>query len=166
MADASSTNATTEEGVVIERIFDAPRELVWKAWTEPEGFKRWYGPQGFTVPVCEIDLQVGGRKFFGMQSPQGQSMWYVGEFKEIDQPGRLIFSESLADEQGNVVPMSHYGMPGDAPFETLVTVTLEEVDGRTKMTMRQEGLPAGAASEGATMGWNQAFDKLAEVLAS
>ena len=75
-------------GLVIERVFDAPRELVWKAWTEAERFARWYGPKGFTLPVCEMDLRVGGRVLLCMRSPDGKDLWYTGAFKEIVPPER------------------------------------------------------------------------------
>ncbi|KAF5075772.1 Activator of Hsp90 ATPase -like protein [anaerobic digester metagenome] len=68
--------------LLVERVFDAPRELVWKAWTEPGYLKRWWGPKGFTAPAIEIDLRVGGRYLYGMRSPEGQDFWSTGEFRE------------------------------------------------------------------------------------
>jgi uncharacterized protein YndB with AHSA1/START domain len=69
--------------LIITRIFDAPRELVWKAWTEPEQLMRWWGPKSFTSPVCKIDLRVGGVYLYCMRSPEGQDYWNTGVYKEI-----------------------------------------------------------------------------------
>ena len=161
-ASDSARVGTEEQGLVIERVFDAPRELVWRAWTEPEHFMRWYGPNGFTVPTCEIDFRVGGRRLIGMRSPDGQDYWTTGVYLEIAPLERFVATESMADEHGNVV-----GMGGDAPLETTVTVTLEDLGGgRTKVTLRQVGWTDDSMAAGASAGWNQAFDKLAEVLAT
>ena len=161
-ASDSARVDTEEQGLVIERVFDAPQELVWKAWTEPEHFMRWYGPNGFSVPTCEIDFRVGGRRLIGMRSPDGQEYWTTGVYLEIVPLERFVATESMADEHGNVV-----GMGGDVPLETTVTVTLEDLgDGKTKLTLRQAGWPDDGMAAGASAGWNQAFDKLAEVLAT
>src|SRR3989304_4928636 len=91
MAAGDSTPVgTADEGVVIERVFDAPRELVWRAWTEPEHFMRWYGPAGMTSHACEIALQVGGRRLIGMQSPDGQEEFTTGGYRESGRPGRFL----------------------------------------------------------------------------
>ena len=165
-ASDSTSVGTKEEGLVIERVFDAPRELVWRAWTEPEHFMRWYGPQCFTLPACEIDFRVGGRHLWGMRSPDGHEMWSTGVYREIVPLERFVVTESPADEHGNVVAAS-YGGAGDVPLETVITVTLEELEGgRTKMTLRHSGWPDADMAAGAGGGWDQAFDKLAEALAA
>jgi uncharacterized protein YndB with AHSA1/START domain len=167
MADASNAPTTsTKQELVIERVFDAPRELVWRAWTEPDLFMRWWGPKGFTTPHCEIDLRVGGRLLNCMRSPEGQDYWSTGVYREIVPLERIVCTDSFADEKGNVVPATHYGMTADIPLEMLVTVTFEDLDGKTRMTLRHEGLPAGEMREGAGTGWSESFDKLAEVLAN
>jgi len=153
-----------EHELVISRTFDAPRELVWRAWTEPERIMRWWGPKGFTAPVCTIDLRVGGRYLYCMRSPEGQDFWSTGEYREIVAPKRLVCSDSFADEQGNVVPATHYGMGPDFPLELQVTVTLEEDQGTTLMTLRHVGLPAGEMSDMCRTGWNESFEKLADSL--
>ncbi|MBI4312394.1 MAG: SRPBCC domain-containing protein [Chloroflexi bacterium] len=152
--------------LVITRTFDAPRELVWKAWTEPERLMRWWGPKGFTAPACKIDLRVGGKYVNCMRSPDGKDYWSTGVYREIVPMERIVCTDSFADEKGNVVPGSHYGMGEDFPLEMVVTMTLEEVGGKTRMTLRHGGMPAGEHSEGAGAGWNESFDKLAEVLAT
>ena len=166
---AETTNAptsSTQQEFVLTRVFDAPRELVWRAWTEPDLFMRWWGPKGFTTPHCEIDLRVGGRLLNCMRSPEGQDYWSTGVYREIVPLERIVCTDSFADEKGNVVPATHYGMTADVPLEMLVTVTFEDLDGKTRMTLRHEGLPAGEMREGAGTGWSESFDKLAEVLAN
>jgi len=123
---------------------------------------RWWGPKGFTSPACEIDLRVGGKYLWCMSSPGGYDFRNTGVYREIVPFERIVCTQSLADEKGNVVAPSHYGMSGDLPLETIVTVTFEEIDGKTRLILRQEG--AGDMLEGAEMGWNQAFDKLAASL--
>lgn len=152
------------QDLVITRTFDAPRELVWKAWTEPERLGRWWGPQGFTSPACTIDLRVGGTYLYCMRSPEGKDYWSTGVYREIVAPSLLVCSDSFADEEGNVVPASHYGMDPGFPLELRITVTLEEHGGRTKMILKHAGFPPGEMRELCEAGWNQSFDKLAESL--
>jgi uncharacterized protein YndB with AHSA1/START domain len=148
--------------LIITRVFDAPRELVWKAWTEPERMMRWWGPKDFTSPLCKLDLRVGGKYLCCMRSPDGKDYWSTGVYREIVPLERIVYTDSFADENGNVVPGTHYGMSSDMPLEMLVTVTFEEQGGKTKMTLRHVGLPAGTMSDLAGQGWNLSFDKLAE----
>lgn len=164
---ASESPASNEHAVEIERILAAPRALVWRAWTDPQHFARWYGPEGFSVPACEIDLRVGGRRFIGMRSPDGFEMWLVGVFQEIVPLERFVVTEAMADAEGAVVPPSHYGMPDDVPSETLVTVSLEDLgQGRTRLSLRQAGWPQPEMAAGAGGGWAQALDKLEAELAN
>jgi uncharacterized protein YndB with AHSA1/START domain len=155
---------TASQDLVVTRIFDAPRELVWKAWTDPERMKLWWGPKDYTSPAWKIDLRVGGRYHACMRSPEGQEIWITGVYREIDPPSRLVYTDSFADDKGNVVAASQYGLGDDFPLEMLVTIVLEEHQGKTRMTLRHAGLPAGIMSEMTGSGWNELFDKLAEFL--
>lgn len=162
-------NNSKKRELIITRIFDAPREKVWEAWTSPDMMKKWWGPKDFTAPFAEIDLRVGGKYLFcmrGVVSPGGtqKDFWSTGVYREIVKPQRLVMTDSFSDEKGNVVPASQYGMGGEWPLELLVTVTLEEQGDKTKMTLRHTGMPEGENSEMAQEGWNQSFDKLAESL--
>jgi uncharacterized protein YndB with AHSA1/START domain len=161
----SSLNKNIKE-LTITRVFDAPRELVWKAWTEPERVKRWWGPKGFTSPVIKIDLRVGGEYLSCMRSPEGQDFWGKGIFREIVAPERLVMTDSFADKEGNTVPASYYGMSGDWPLEMLVTVMFEEQEGNTKLTLKHSGIEGISATDRDYMeqGWSQSFDKLAEYM--
>ncbi len=160
----TSADAKTRD-LVITRVFDAPRELVWKAWTEPERFMKWWGPKMFTSPACEMDVRVGGTYLWCMQWPDGRRNYTTGTFLEVVPPERLVYTDSFSDEAGNVVPATYYGLPGEMPLEQRVTVTLEDDGGKTKMTLRHEGFPVGDMSEMAGQGWNESFDKLAASLA-
>lgn len=163
-ANTSDRKKSEGQDLVITRVFDAPRELVWKAWTEPEHVMQWWGPKGFTAPVARIDLRVGGEYLSCMRSPEGKEYWSTGVFREVVPLERLVMTDSFADPEGNVVPASHYGMTDDIPLEMLITVTFEEDDGKTKLTLRHAGLPAGETRDGAGAGWNESLDKLAETL--
>ena len=159
--DSSVTEPARQE-LVITRIFDAPRELVFKAWTDPEHMKRWWGPKGFTTPFCKIDLRPGGVIHFCMRSPEGQDFWCAGVYREIAPPERIVCTSFFSDEEGNLVQPTHYGMSPDWPAETLMTVTFEEHEGKTKLTLRQARVPVTPERENAVAGWNESFDRLAE----
>jgi len=172
-----STN-TLERELVITRLFDAPRELVWKAWTDPKHLMRWWGPKDFTSPFCKLDFRVGGKYLFCMRSSkllpspggsppitEGQEFWSTGVYREIVPMEKIVCTDSFADEKGNVVPASHYGMPGDDwPMECTVTIEFEDLGDKTKMTLTHVGIPAGQMKEMTGAGWNESFDKLAESL--
>lgn len=154
----------TKDAVEIERTFDAPQDLIWQMWTDPEHFKQWYGPQGFTVPVANMELRIGGKRLVCMASPDGSmKMWTTGEYTEISPIERLVYTESPSDENGNAVSPAAMGMPEGYPATTEVTVLLEDLGGRTKMILTHAGVPA---SSGAGGGWNQAFDKLTDLIAT
>lgn len=149
-----------QDAVVIERIFEAPVDLVWQMWTDPEHFAAWYGPEGASVPVAQMDVRVGGTRLVCMTvaTPDGpMSMWFTGEYREVVTNERLVYTESLSDEHGNVVAQSDPGVPDGHPTTTEVRVELEDVDGRTRMVMTHVGVPDD--SPGAA-GWAMAFDKL------
>ena len=159
-----SEHSISPNAVVIERVFDAPAELVWKMWTEAEHFAAWYGPTGATIPVAKMDARVGGSRLVCMevQTPNGpMQMWFTGEYREMVEHRRLVYTESMSDERGNIVAPTQMGMPQDHPTTTEITVELDDLGDRTKMVMTHAGIPAD--SPGA-MGWNMALDKLAEHL--
>jgi uncharacterized protein YndB with AHSA1/START domain len=159
-----SSPAVSSNAVVIERTFDAPIDLIWQMWTQPEHFKNWYGPQGFSVPVADMDLRVGGRRLVCMASPDGSmKMWTTGEYTEIVPNKRLVYTESPSDENGNLVSPSAMGMPEGYPETTEITVLLEDLGERTRMVLTHAGMPADSGAGG---GWEQAFDKLTNYVES
>ena len=100
--------------VVIERIFDAPADVVWRMWTEPEHFAAWYGPDGATVPVAKMDVRVGGTRLIGMEVPTPNGpmrMWFTGNYREVVAHRRLVYTESLADEEGRCCRRSRRACP-------------------------------------------------------
>lgn len=151
----------SNDAVIIKRTFDAPVDLIWRLWTEPALFQKWYGPKGFTIPSVEMDLRVGGRRLICMASPDGtMKMWTVGEFLEITPFEKLVYTESPSDEKGNTTSPSLMGMPEGYPTKTEVIVELKPENGTTNMILTHVGIPANS---GAGAGWEQAFDKLAEL---
>jgi uncharacterized protein YndB with AHSA1/START domain len=156
-------SSTYQESVALERVFDAPIDLVWKMWTDPASFKAWYGPAGATVPVAELDVWPGGRRRVCMAVGPNQ-MWFTGQHLEVIEPTRLVYTETIADEDGNPMSPESLGMPPKTPGTTEVTVVLDEVAHATRVTLTHAGVPA---ESGAARGWQAAFDKLAaELLAA
>ncbi len=154
-----------EQELVITRVFDAPRELVFRAWTEPEHFVRWWGPKGFTTPSCTIDLRLGGVIHYCMRSPEGQDIWRKGIYREIVEPERIVCTDFFSDEDGSLVEPARYGLNPGWPSETLITVTFAEDKGKTTVTLRQAiGIPPAAERDGAQQGWTESFDRLADYL--
>lgn len=154
--------AVSEDAVVIERSFDAPVEVVWRMWTDPDAFKAWYGPEGATIPEAVLDVRVGGarRVCMEVQTPGGpMQMWFTGEHREVVPMQRLVYSESMTDANGNAVAPP--GAEGH-PSATEVRVELHADGDRTSMVLTHIGIPAD--SPGAS-GWSIALDKLTAALA-
>ena len=155
-----------EDAVVIERTLDAPVELIWRMWTNPEHFAAWYGPDGASIPVAQMEVRVGGTRLICMkvETPRGaMTMWFTGEYLEVVQDKRLVYTESMSDENGNVLSPAEVGMPAGHPTTTEIRVELDDLGGRTRMVMTHAGIPAD--SPGAA-GWTMALDKLAAHLTS
>jgi uncharacterized protein YndB with AHSA1/START domain len=154
----SLSNPVTEPAdrvLVITRIFDAPRELVFKAWTDPRHLVHWMGPRGFRSTVLHSDLRAGGAYRIHMRGPEGDDHWTQGVFREIVEPERLVMVGSWADANGN--PTSP---------ETVLTITLEEDGGKTRLTLHQAIFESITARDGHRGGWNSSLDRLAEYLAT
>jgi uncharacterized protein YndB with AHSA1/START domain len=161
--DSSVAEPITSE-LSITRIFDAPRGIVWRAWSEPRYFIRWWGPEKFTTPVCRMQFRVGGVYLWCMRSPEALDFWTTGVYREIVPFERIVYTDSFSDEKGKVISASNYGLDADFPAELLVTVTFEELAGKTKMTLRHAGMPSDQMSDQTAQGWNESFDKLAASL--
>jgi uncharacterized protein YndB with AHSA1/START domain len=142
-----------EQELVLTRVFDAPRELVFKVWTDPKHVARWWGPRGFTNPVCELDLRPGGAILIHMRGPDGTVYPMMGTYQEIVRPERLVFTCSALDSDGN------------AMFEVLTTVTFAEESGKTKQILRARVIKKTAQAApylaGMEAGWTQSLERLA-----
>lgn len=161
----AATASTTQE-VVITRVLDAPRELVFNAWLDREHFVRWWGPKGFTIPFCELDPRPGGGFRYCMRSADGRDYWVRGTYREIVEPERIEFTDSMTDAAGTAVHPSHYGMSEQWPMEARTTIDFAAADGKTTITLRMNVARPIAERDGVVEGWNESFDRLAEHLAS
>jgi uncharacterized protein YndB with AHSA1/START domain len=150
---ASSTKPNEEHELVLTRVFDAPRELVFKLWTDPKHVARWWGPQRFTNPVCELDLRPGGAILIHMRSPDGTVYPMTGVYQEVVPPERLVFTSAALDSDG--IPM----------FEVLTTVTFAKEGGKTKQILRARVIKRTAQAApylaGMEEGWTQSLERLA-----
>ena len=150
------TERTTNlfENLEITRVFDAPRELVWKAWTDPAIVMQWWGPNGFTSPACKIDFRVGGQYLYCMRTPDGYEGWSGGEYIEIIAPEKIVSVLFYADENGRVEPADK----NDVEVRDVVTFA-DLGNGRTKMVFKRSHW-----DEGEDMGMIEAFDKMAALV--
>jgi uncharacterized protein YndB with AHSA1/START domain len=156
---------------VITRTFDAPREKLWKAWTDPQEVAKWWGPEMFTVPTVQIDLRVGGKYLFCMRGAAGlgqpvMDYWSSGMYTEIVPLEKIVCTDGFADEHGNRVDPSEYGMPATFPRESIVTITFEDVAaGKTKLTIHyaieSEVVREAMVSSQMKEGWESSLNKLA-----
>lgn len=160
----STLNKT--ERMVVTRVFDAPRELVWKAWTDPKYVMQWWGPKGFTAPVCKMDFRVGGKFLYCMRAPDGQEFWSGGEYHEIVPYEKIVSSMYFADSKGNKVEPAEFGIEHEA-IEGAHDVTLFEDlgNGQTKLTFIGNETMENAIKTGQLEGMNQILDKAAAVVA-
>jgi uncharacterized protein YndB with AHSA1/START domain len=155
-----------KERMVITRVFDAPRALVWEAWTNPKYVMQWWGPKGFTAPVCKIDFRVGGKFLCCMRSPDGQEGWNGGEYHEIVPHEKIVYSLYFADAQGNKVDPAQYGIEHEAIEDARDVVIFEDFgNGQTKLTMIGNETMEDAKNSGQLEGWNETFEKVAAVIA-
>ncbi len=157
-ARISAKMGSSEWDLVLTRTFDAPRELVFRAWTDPKHVAGWWGPNGFTNPVCEVDARVGGEMRIHMRAPNGVVYPMKGVFEEIDEPEHLVFISSALDENGNSM------------FDVLNTVTFIDRRGKTELTLQARVVRATAVApqylKGMEAGWTQSLDRLGNHLDS
>jgi len=135
------------ERMVVTRVFDAPRELVWKAWTDPKYIMQWWGPKGFTSPVCKGEVRVGGKLLCCMRMPDGQEFWNAVEYYEIVLNEKIVSLMYFSDPEGNKIDPAELG------------------NGQTKLTFIGNEPMESAKNSGQMEGWNQVLDKIAAVVA-
>lgn len=153
--------------IVVKRIVQSPIEVLWDIWTKPEHIKEWYGPKDFTGANCKVDLKVGGKVLLGMHAPDymgGKDNYSVGEFVGIKPMERLEFTQSLSDNEGNVIDPASIGMP-EFPDVTTVIVEFKKLsDDFTEITVTQQGFPPNEQTVFAYAGWQQSMDKLSSLV--
>ncbi|WP_328442562.1 SRPBCC family protein [Amycolatopsis sp. NBC_00438] len=138
----------TDSELTITRVFDAPRELVFAAWTDPDHLASWLGPSGFTGCAVTLDTREGGHWRACIRSPEGDEHWMRGVYREITAPARLVFTFG-------------WDADGDRGVDTLVTIDFADLGGKTEMTFTQTGFPTVAERDGHHDGWTSSFDDLA-----
>jgi uncharacterized protein YndB with AHSA1/START domain len=158
MIAAAPNKPLAEREITITRSFDAPRALVFKAWTDSAMLAQWWGPKGFTNPRCEFDAKAGGAIRIDMRAPDGAVYPMQGEIREIVPPERLVFTNNALDSDGNRI------------IEGLTTVIFEEENGKTKLTLHTRGAAIAEIAvkylQGMEMGWTMSIDKLQALLAA
>jgi uncharacterized protein YndB with AHSA1/START domain len=168
----SAAAETKSKDFTMSRVFDAPRDLLWKCFTDPERMKHWWGPKGFTVITSKMDLRVGGTYHYGMQAPDGSIMWGLFTYREIVPQTKLVFVNSFSDEKGGV---TRHPMASTWPLYMLSTFTFEDAaHGKTKFTVRRQTLDATQEEQQTfdtmhdtmTQGWGGTMDQLAAYLAN
>src|SRR5436853_3426126 len=154
------------ERMVITRVLYDVLELVWKAWKDPKYVMQWWGPKGFTAPVCKIDFRVGGKFLCCMRAPDGQEGWNAGEYHEIVLHEKIVSSMYFSDSEGNKVEPAHYGIEHEAIDGAHDVITFEDLgNGRTKLTLIGNETMESAKTSGQLEGMNQVLDKFAAVVA-
>jgi uncharacterized protein YndB with AHSA1/START domain len=156
MTGPAQTKVFAEREITITRVFDAPRAVVFEAWIDPAQLREWWGPKGFTNPVCEFDPRVGGAIRIHMRAPDGNVHPMKGEVREIVPPERLVFTNIAVDAAGNPI------------INGLTTVTFVEEGRKTRLTVHTRGTAvvdyAAAYLQGMEMGWTMSIDKLETLL--
>jgi uncharacterized protein YndB with AHSA1/START domain len=153
-----------KEDLVVTRIIDAPVELVWKTWTEPEHVRRWWGPKNYTSPTCEIDLREGGKFVFSMLAPEdqgGQVSYTSGFYRKIVKFELLEFTQGISDENGNPIDPKQAGLPPDFPLEIRTVVTFRRIrPDMTELTITEFDWPVSQMYVYSLAGLHQTIDKL------
>ncbi|MBX5165218.1 MULTISPECIES: SRPBCC domain-containing protein [unclassified Rhizobium] len=140
--------------LVLVRRFDAPCDLVFRAWTDPKALAQWSGPHGFKAVGDELEVRAGGRHRACLIAPGGEEHWVGGKYLEVEPPHRLVFTHAWESGTGENSP------------ETVVTITFRESDGGTEMTFRQSGFESASSLEGHEAGWSQSLERLGVFLES
>lgn len=164
------SNAENPNEAVFVRIFDAPRQVVWDAWTKEEHLKQWFGPTGSQITYAKMELRSGGSFHYCMKHGEHGEMWGIWKFREVDPPKKIQLVQSFSDRDGGI---STHPMAPTWPKKTLSTTTFEETNGKTTMTLRWEPFDAtqeeidtfNAGRAGMDEGWGGTFARLDEYLA-
>jgi uncharacterized protein YndB with AHSA1/START domain len=170
MTMSETTVDSPVRSFVITRLFDAPRERVWSAWTERKQLMHWFGPKGFTMPAAKLDFRPGGTFHYCLCAPNGDEMWGKFVYREIVAPERIVLVNSFSDENGG---LARHPLSATWPLEMLSTTTLVDEGGRTRITIgwsplnptEEERRTFDGAHDGMRQGWSGTFEQLADFLA-
>jgi uncharacterized protein YndB with AHSA1/START domain len=166
METKKETSVTAgEKQVSITRVFDAPRQLVFDAWTDPKHLLRWYAPDNCSIKIKEIEVMPGGEFLHCISTPQFGDCWCKGVYIEVKRPERLVFTMTVTNENGEDVASADVGHDHEWPVQTTVMVIFTERDGKTTMTLQQTVSEALAKKTGAYPSWLQILDNLERELA-
>lgn len=156
---------TSDNDIIVTHVFDAPRDLVFKAFMDPERIRNWWGPRDYTIVHCTIDPRPGGVFHYCMRSPEGMDYWGIATYRELVPGETIAFDDSFSDAEGNIVPAQHYGMTGNWPLKVPTTISLTEDAGRTTLTLRISRTPDNDEErELSKGGWVESFNRLGEYL--
>lgn len=157
-------NSIKTDEVFIEETFNASIEKVFEAWTDPEKLMKWYAPDGCTIIFKKIEVEKGGKYHSCISNPQYGDCWCIGEYIEVIPHSKIVFTMINADENGNPINPIEIGMDSDWPGRTLVTVTLTEENGKTKLQLRQTVSQELAKKTGAYPSWLQMLNNMQTLL--
>jgi uncharacterized protein YndB with AHSA1/START domain len=145
--------------VHMERTFDAPEADVWRVWTNADSIQKWWGPKGYSALVVRNDVRVGGSYLWAMKSEKGKVFWNTGTYQEVVTGKKIVSTMSFSDENGRKLSSSQIAVPGHWPGELTVTVEFSESAGKTRVTVREVGIPL-IVYFFSKIGWAQQFDKI------
>lgn len=148
-----------QKEISITRIMHIPVELAWRAWTDPETFKKWWGPKDYKCPYAALELRPGGKYLHCMRSSLGERFWSTGTYNEIVPYKKLVFTDSFSDNKGNMIPAADLNLPGKWPMMLTISVSFEAIGVNTQMTLEHEGIPVELYAA-CVRGWNESFDKM------
>ncbi len=167
----SNNHVNTSKPFTINRRFKAPRELIWKAWTDPHYLQQWFAPPGCEMLSCKMDFRIGGTFHYSQKMPDGRILWGKWKFIDIDAPGKIKLIQSFSNEQGEVArsPFSP-----DWPLQTMSTTTFKELNGETELRIEWAAYEATeienatftAGHESMRGGWGGTLDRLETYLSS
>jgi uncharacterized protein YndB with AHSA1/START domain len=161
------SSSDSAHDVIVTRRFDAPVERVWQAWSDPEDVKRWWGPQGFSSPLCRMDFREGGTTLVSMRSDQGWEIFNTWTYRSIDPMERILFVNRFADADGNQMSPADLGLPPTIPDEVPHEVSLSRIDdATTEVTVHEFGYPDDQTAAISKAGMEQCLDKMASLVAS
>lgn len=167
LVNLKNTAESGKQDIVLTRVFDAPLEAVWKAWTDPEQVVKWWGPTGFTSPSCKIDFREGGKFLFHMRAPNEMNnadFYTAGVYNKIVLAERIEFTQGLSDKDGNPIDPTTIGMPADFPKEIPSLLAFKRAGDKTELTAIEYGWRLGQMRDMSKLGLEQCLDKLAASL--